>query len=288
MTNPALLFIKLGVIGFCLLTQLLACPTAWSRDPLRIGLTPTFLNERHALMADWQSYLESRLNRPVVFVLRDSYREAMELLRAHKLDAAWLCDCPHVTANPEFRLLATPIFEGRPYYRAYLIVPEEDQATSNIQDLEGKVFAYTDPYSNVGYLSPRYDLWKLGRDPDHYFRRTFYAGSHRKAIKAVVVGVADGASVNSYIWETINKQAPALTGQTRVAARSREYGFPPMVVNRSLPAGTFGDLQRALIEMDKHAVGREVLTRMNLDGFRKPDARIYLPVREMVRTMQER
>jgi phosphonate transport system substrate-binding protein len=50
--------------------------------------------------------------------LRDSYQETMELLHQQRIDVAWLCDCPHVTANPEFRLLVTPLFQGRPYYRA--------------------------------------------------------------------------------------------------------------------------------------------------------------------------
>lgn len=269
---------------------MLAIPpgTARAIEALRIGLTPTFLNERHALMADWRAYLEAEIGRPVAFVLRDSYQETMELLRDGKLDAAWLCDCPHVTANQEFRLLVTPLFQGRPYYRSYLVVPEEDHATARIMDLKGKVFAYTDPYSNVGYLSPRYELRKQGEDPDRFFRRAFHAGSHRKAIEAVAVGVADGASVNSYIWETIHKQAPALTGRTRVAARSQEYGFPPLVVGRAMPARTFHDLQRALIGMNRSAQGLEVLARMNLDGFTKPMPEIYRPVQDMVRFMRDR
>lgn len=259
---------------------------AWAAEPLRIGLTPTFLNERHALIADWRAYLESKIDRPVVFVLRDSYRETMELVRQRQLDVAWLCDCPHVTANPEFRLLATPLFQGRPYYRSYLIVSDEDHATHGIHALKGKVFAFTDPYSNVGYLSPRYEIKKMGGDPDHFFRRTFFAGSHRKAIEAVAVGVADAASVNSYIWETIHKQAPALTGRTRVAARSQEYGFPPFVAGDVMPDNDFRELQKALVEMTQDRRGLEVLAKMNLDGFAVPRPEIYRPVQDIVRFMQ--
>ncbi|OYY92387.1 MAG: hypothetical protein B7Y41_16100 [Hydrogenophilales bacterium 28-61-23] len=255
-------------------------------EPVRIGLTPTFLNERHALMADWRTYLERKMGRPVTFVLRDSYQETMELLHQQHIDVAWLCDCPHVTANPDFRLLATPLFQGRPYYRAYLIVPETDRATRGIFDLKGKVFAYTDPYSNVGYLVPRYEIKKSGVDPEHFFRRTFFTRSQRKAIEAVAVGVADAASVNSYIWETMHRQAPVLTGKTRIAARSQEYGFPPFVADHTFPLQDFRRLQQALIEMSDDARGREVLEKMNLNGFALPQPEIYRDVQDIVRYMK--
>lgn len=264
---------------------LLALP-ARAVEPVRIGLTPTFLNERHALMADWRTYLERKLGRPVIFVLRDSYQETLELLHQRQIDVAWLCDCPHVTANPDFRLLVTPLFQGRSYYRSYLIVPETDQITHGILDLKGKVFAYTDPYSNVGYLVPRYEIKKLGADPERFFRRTFFTRSQRKAIEAVAVGVADAASVNSYIWETINSQAPALTGRTRVAARSQEYGFPPFVADHTFPLQDFRRLQQALIEMSDDARGREVLEKMNLNGFVLPQPEIYRDVQDVVRYMK--
>ncbi len=88
---------------------------AFAGETLRIGLTPTFLNERHALMADWRAYLERKLKRPVAFVLNDSYQQTIELLNQQRLQVAWLCDCPHVTSNRTFRLLVTPRFQGRPF-----------------------------------------------------------------------------------------------------------------------------------------------------------------------------
>jgi phosphonate transport system substrate-binding protein len=257
-------------------------------EPVRIGLTPTFLNERHALIADWRTYLERKLGQPVTFVLRDSYQDTMELLYQRRIDVAWLCDCPHVTANPEFRLLATPLYQGRPFYRAYLIVPETDQTTHSVLDMKDKIFAYTDPYSNVGYLTPRYEIKKSGVDPEHFFRRTFFTRSPRKAIEAVAVGVADAASVNSYVWETMHHHAPALTGKTRIAARSQEYGFPPFVTDHTFPLKDFHRLQQALIEMSSDASGREVLVKMNLDGFVLPQPEIYRDVQEIVRYMQSR
>jgi phosphonate transport system substrate-binding protein len=275
----------LGLIVSTCIFLIQAMPAS-AIEPVRIGLTPTFLNERHALMADWRGYLERKMKQPVIFVLRDNYQETMELLHQRRIDVAWLCDCPHVTANPDFQLLATPLFQGRPYYRSYLIVPESDRTSHSILDLKGRVFAYTDPYANVGHLVPRYEIKKSGADPEHFFRRTFFTRSQRKAIESVAVGVADGAAVNSYIWETMNSQAPALTGKTRVAARSREYGFPPFVADHTFSAKNFRRLQQALLDMASDEQGRAVLKKMNLDGFTLPKPEIYRDVQEIVHFMQ--
>lgn len=254
---------------------------------LRIGLTPIFPQGRYALLARWQDYLGARLGRPVRFITRESYRDTMEQLRHGRLDAAWLCDCPFVTDNPEFRLLATPSFQGSPYYRAYLIVPAEDRRSRGIGDLAGKVFAYADPHSNAGYLTPRHDMLRQGRDPERFFRRTFHAWSHLGAIEAVADGLADGASVNSYIWETLHKQSPMLTTRTRVASKSPEYGFPPLVAGRRLPLAEFEALRGALLAMDGDPDGRELLEKMNLDRFLAPKPEYYQRVRELVRAMAE-
>lgn len=280
MFRICLRLVLFGILVLCLPSRSFAAV-----EPIRIGLTPTFLNERHALIADWRVYLERKLEQPVKFVLRDSYQETLELLRQHNIDVAWLCDCPHVTSNREFRLMATPVFQGRPLYRAYLIVPETDLTTRGILDLKDKVFAYTDPYSNVGYLFPRYELTQAGENPDGYFRRTFFTRSQRKSVEAVAVGVADAASVNSYIWETMNQQAPVLTGRTRIVERSPEYGFPPFVAVNTFPSAKFRRLQKALFDMSSDAGGREVLRKMNLDAFIKPDPDLYREVADIVHFM---
>lgn len=261
---------------------------AEAEDALQIGLTPAFLNERHALIADWRIYLEGKLKRPVNFILRDSYQSTLELLRQKRIDVAWLCDCPHVTANVDFTLLATPLFQGRPYYRSFLIVSDEDKSTRHIKDLNGKVFAYTDPYSNIGFLFPRYEIKLLGAEPERFFRRTFYTRSQRKSIEAVAEGVADAASVSSYIWGAMQHQSPALIAKVRVAERSKEYGFPPFVAARTFPAKDFLELQQALIEMASDKQGREVLNKMNLDGFIAPKDEIYQDVQDIVRFMQNK
>lgn len=82
-------------------------------------------------------------------------------------------------------------------------------------------------------------------------------------------------------------QAPVLTGRTRIAARSEEFGFPPFVADRAFSAGDFRRLQQALFEMSAEADGRAVLEKMNLNGFVMPQPELYRPVSAVVRFMKQ-
>jgi phosphonate transport system substrate-binding protein len=254
----------------------------------RVGMTPAFLNDQHSLLADWRFYLQEKLRTPVEFVQRDSYRETMDLLHLGKLDFAWVCDYPYVYLKKLVKLLAVPLNGGRPYYRSYLIVGADDFLhRTNMRDLKGAVFAFADPYSNTGYLAPRYRIREMGEDPATFFRRTFFTWSHRKVIEAVAKGFAEGGAVDSFVWETLNKLKPELTQGTRIIERSPEFGFPPFVAHRSVAAEDFSRMQRALLEMPNDPTGRHLLDRLNLDGFVAGEPHMYDSVAAMMRAFGE-
>jgi phosphonate transport system substrate-binding protein len=277
------------LIGTGLLAGLMSTGHAFAAGagPLRIGLTPAFLHDRHGLLLEWKVYLEKHLGQPVSFVLRDSYADTMNLIKQRQLDAAWLCDYPYVLMKSQVDLLVTPLNQGRPYYRSLLIVPAGQTRVRSISDLEGKVFAYADPYSNTGYLAPRHAIRKLKREPDTFFRKTFFTWSHRKAVEAVALHLADGAAVDSYVWESLAKIEPDLTARTRIVSRSEEYGFPPVVVLHDLPQEKKQALRQVLLNMNRDATGQSILAKLHLSGFINAEPERYESVEDMVRQAGE-
>jgi phosphonate transport system substrate-binding protein len=250
-------------------------------------MTPAFLHDQHSLLAEWRDFMAASLQRPVEFVQRDSYRETMDLLRLEKLDFAWICDYPYLHLKQEVRLLAVPLYQGQPHYRSYLIVRKSDTQVGSMADLAGSVFAYADPYSNTGYLAPRYEIRQLGRDPATFFRKTFFTLSHRKVVEAVASGLARGGAVDSYIWDTLAYVEPTLAARTRVVWRSPEYGFPPFVSHRSVSAGDFQLMQQHLLGMAKTGAGRRLLEQLHLDGFTTGSPALYDGVARMMRAFGE-
>lgn len=258
-----------------------------ARPLVRMGFTPAFVHDQHALLADWRVYMERRLGFRLEFKQRDSYRETMDLLRLRQIDFAWVCDYPYLHLKDLVRLLAVPLYKGRPYYRSYVIVSAGNKTATGLKDLRNGVFAYADPLSNTGYLSPRYALRRLGEDPQQFFRKTFFTWSHKKVVEAVARGMAQGGAVDSYIWETLDRIDPALTRRTRIVERSPEYGFPPFVAHRDVAPALFEQVRNFMLTMHTDPEGTAILKRLYLDGFTRGDPGLYDGVAEMMRAFGE-
>lgn len=253
--------------------------------PVRVGMTPAFLHDQHSMLAEWKIYLEKELKRPVVFIQRDSYRETMDLIKKGNLDFAWLCDYPYIALGGAVRLLAVASYQQQPLYRSYLIVPSKDTTTKSILDLKGKIFAYADPNSNTGYVVPRHALKMEGIDASTFFRKTFFTWSHSKAIQAVAAGLAQGANVDSYVWDSLQKVDPQLVAKTRIVWKSEPFGFPPIVADHAVSKADFDAFQSALFKMKDDPAGRALLEKLNLDGFVEGTPSLYKSVTTMMRDL---
>lgn len=258
-------------------------PPARSAAPLRFGTTPVFLNEQIGLLDRWQRHLEARLERPVRFVQRSSYREIVDLLLGDGVEVAWLCGHPLVLYEQRLSVVATPRYQGAPLYRSHLIVPATDTSTQQVTDLRGRVFAYSDPLSNSGYLVPRAEIAAIGANASTFFRRSFFTFSHRKVVDAVRAGLADGGAVDGYVWDTMAAQQPTSVAGLRVAWRSAPHGFPPVVARRDWPASELRQFAHTLGDMAHWPEGRAVLQRLNIDGFEAPRTGQFDSIRELLR-----
>ena len=253
--------------GVGALAALTVLPAHGADIPVRIGLTPVFLDDQMSFLSQWRRWLEVKLGRTVVFVQRGSYREVMDLLRAGKLDFAWVCGYPYVRHRQELKLVAVPLWRGGPYYQSYLIVPAEDTRTTTLAGLRGKVFAYSDPDSNSGYLYPRYLLTTQGENPDNFFSRSFFTWAHRKVVEAVGIALAEGGAVDGYVWETLVELHLDLTRTTRVIEHSPPLGYPPFVARSDIPTVELARFRAVLLGMTADPEGMDLLQRLRLDGF---------------------
>jgi phosphonate transport system substrate-binding protein len=190
------------------LALFLVSAIAWAQQvepPLRISLPHALVDRQYNLMGDWRGYLQGKLQRQVEFIVRRNEGDTLDQLRLERLDFAWISDYSFVHLKPQATLLAVPSYKERPYFRSYLITSSHQ---NSLLDLKGAIFAYADPYSNTGYLAPRFDLWKAGRDPNHFFKKTFFTWSHRGVIEAVASGLASAGAVDGYVWDSLEKTQP--------------------------------------------------------------------------------
>lgn len=261
---------------------------ATSAEPLRIGLTPVFLDDQAAFLNRWRAYLSARTGVPVVFVQRASYREISEQINTRQIDVAWMCGYPYMLDRARLKLLAVPLHLGRPVYHSYLIVRDDLPEVGRIEDLVGKVFAFSDPNSFSGSLYPRSLLHDAGLSVESHFRRSFFTWSHRKVVEAVAAGLADGGAVAGYVWDTMARLHPEITARTRVVSRSPAYGFPPFVARADLDPDLVRVVREVFIEMKDDVTGAQLLETLNLDGFVPGDPAMFEPIAIMAERVDPR
>jgi len=129
-------------------------------------------------------------------------------------------------------------------------------------------------------------LARRGETPESYFRETFFTHSHDNSIKAVADGLADGAAVDSLIWEFMNTVDPSDTSRTKIIEKSPPYGIPPIVVHPNLDSDLKQRLKSIflLIHEDEEAV--PLLRHIQIDYFAEGEDSMYESVREMQKWLE--
>ena len=211
-----------------------------------------------------------------------NYGEINELLAKGQIDLAFICSGPYVVGKEKFgfQLVATPEVQNSHFYHSYLIVNKLSEFKT-LQDLRGRVFAFTDPDSNSGKLVPTYWLWQMGERAETFFRKTIYTYSHDNAILAVARGLVDGAAVDGLIWEYYNNKNPIFTSKTRIIRKSEPYGIPPMVASNSIPSELMTKIRSLLFSMHQDPQGQAILKELMIDKFIQPQDNWYDSIRRL-------
>jgi phosphonate transport system substrate-binding protein len=258
-------------------------------ERLRIGLTAVILADQAAFLTRWSDYLSQRVGARVVFAVRDSYQSILDLLFAGQLDAAWICGYPYVRYQADLRLLAVPLYQGQPTYQSYLIRPRPDPGqqptVAEWSDLRGKVFAYSDPLSNSGWLVAQGQFAAAGILPRRDLKRSFFAHGHRNVAEAVAARLAHAGSIDGYVWETMGLQGMSASGRTEVIWKSQFHGFPPLVAPRGAAHPKIDELQHTLLAMERDAAGRALLKALNLDGFIAGAPHLFDSIRKLAQSV---
>jgi phosphonate transport system substrate-binding protein len=231
-------------------------------------------------------FIGRKIGRPVELVQRKTYHEIDQLLGRNEIDLAFICSGPYAGGKEAygFHVLAVPQVQGGHFYRSYLIVNKK-QAYQRLDDLRGRVFAFTDPESNTGRLAPTFWLQQMGEQPERFFSKVIYTYSHDNSILAVGRGLVDGAAVDGLVWEYFQSANPELTRSTRIILKSEPFAIPPVVASREFPLGKRKQIGQVLLAMHLEADGRQILQGLMIDRFIVPPADWFENTREIQKRM---
>lgn len=260
------------------------------QPPLRVAVAAMISpRETFDLYHQLLSYLGDHLDRDLEFVQRKTYAEMNEMLGVGRIDLAFICSGPYVTGKEKygFEALAAPEIRGDHYYQAYLIVNKNSKFES-LTDLKNHSFAFTDPDSNTGKLTPDYWLYEMNERPETFFDRVIYTYSHDNSIMAVARNLVDAASVDGLVWEYYHAKGSPLTANTRVIKKSEPYGIPPLVASASLPINIREQIRHLLFSMHEDPKGKKVLMELMIDRFTPFHDEWYESIRHIYRKISQR
>ncbi|MBI2759136.1 MAG: phosphate/phosphite/phosphonate ABC transporter substrate-binding protein [Chloroflexi bacterium] len=264
--------------------QPLPTPEGYKEVPLRVAvaavISPKGTVESYA---PFLKYLERKLKRPVVLIQRRTYLEINDLIEHGEVDLAFVCTSAYVEGQAAFgmELLVAPQVNGRTTYNSVLIVPANSQ-TKSMANLRGKVFAFTDPISLTGRVYPTYLVQQLGSTPEQFFARAFFTYGHDEAIRAVASKLADGAAVDSLVYEYAVARDPSLAEKVKVILRSPDFGIPPVVVSPSIRPQVKEELRALFLGMGGDPDAQEALSAIGVDRFVLIEDGVYDSARALV------
>jgi phosphonate transport system substrate-binding protein len=128
---------------------------------------------------------------------------------------------------------------------------KKDSTATKVEDLKGKNLCLVDPNSTSGNNVPRFAMNKLGIDPDKFFSKVVYSGSHENALIAVQQGTCDAA----FNWYNDERESNMLRMERKNMIKSADFKLifkSDQIVNS--PIAVLSDMPADLKKSIKDAI----------------------------------
>jgi phosphonate transport system substrate-binding protein len=177
------------------------------------------------------------------------------------------------------------------YYSVFYV--KADSPYKTIDDLKGKNLGLVDPNSTSGNNVPRYALNKMKINPETFFGRVTYAGSHENAVIALQQGTVDVAANwwnsedDSNLTRMVKKNL-AKKDDFRIIYKSDLIPNSPYAYLASLPPDLKAAIVKAFDEAPvKAKAAFDKLSDGKDKGFTKVDTKYYEPVVELIKFIDQ-
>jgi len=227
------------------------------------------------------AYLQKELGIKVKLVTPTDYAGVIVGMAHKHIDVAYLgpksyCEAAK-RANAEALVVEVDAEAGIPGYYGYVLT-KKGSRLKTLADIKGKKWAFTDPNSTSGTLVPTVMFANKGINPQTYFSRVVYSGSHEASILSVKNGRVDAASTNNLDYNRgLGKQWDKNT--FNIIWKSKLIPGSPMAVRKDLPESLKMAIKGAFISYDNKAN----LAKMKILGYAPAKDSLYDGVRDMIK-----
>ncbi|MBU1418744.1 MAG: phosphonate ABC transporter substrate-binding protein [Proteobacteria bacterium] len=226
-------------------------------------------------------HLEKELGIKVKLQVAGDYAGVITGMQHGHIDIAYLGPKSYVEAATRAGAEAVAVekdVNGTPGYHG-LIITKAGSGLKRLEDLKGKTWAFTDPHSTSGTLVPTVYFNQINIDPQTYFSRVIYSGSHEASILSVKAGKIAAASTNDLDFDRgLGKQWKE--DDFNVIWTSALIPGSPMTVRSDLPSSLKMAVKGAFISYDD----KEGLGKLKISGYAPGNDSMYDPIRTLIAT----
>ncbi len=215
-----------------------------------------------------------------------SYAAVIEAMGAGKVDIGWLATLSYVLAKEKYDvdLLLIVVRFGSPFYRGQIMV-RADSGINTLADLKGKTMAFVDPASTSGHLYPKALLKEQGHNPETFFSKTVFAGSHNAVVLSLLKGEVDAGAAYDGIRAAVAKSFPEVFNKVKVIAYTPEIPNDTVSARKGLPLEIKNKIREGLKYIAKTPEGKKALKQVyGISGLVDLDA-FFDPVRDASRVL---
>ena len=177
------------------------------------------------------------------------------------------------------------------YYSVFYV--KADSPYKTVEDLKGKNLGLVDPNSTSGNNVPRFALNKMKINPETFFGKVTYTGSHENAVIALQQGTVDIAANwwnsddDSNLTRMVNKNL-AKKDDFRIVYKSDLIPNSPFAYLSNLPPDLKAAILKAFLEAPTKAKAAfDKLSDGKDKEFVKVDAKYYEPVVELIKFIDQ-
>ena len=203
------------------------------------------------------NYLQKELGTKVTLRIANDYAAIIEGQRAGNIHIGMYGPASFARARVtgvkvDAFAIETNLDGTKGYHSVFYV--KKDSPYQKIEDLKGKNLGLVDPNSTSGNNVPRFVLDKMKIDPETFFSKVVYTGSHENAIIALQQGTVDVAA-NWWNDETesnllrMDRKKMAKADDFRIIYKSEQIVNSPMAYLSDLPDDLKAKIRDAVLNL---------------------------------------
>lgn len=281
---------KFSVLVFLLSLSLVlvACGDK-ETDTLVMGFVPSQDSENIAdTVKPLADKLSEELGVKVEGRVMTNYNSLVEGMGSNQIQIGFIPAFGYVLANEQYdvEVILKSMRNGSATYKAQYVV-RTDSGIDSLEDLEGKIWTFSDKGSTSGYLFPakqlmeKFDLKTATELESEFFSNVLQAGSHDTAALSVLDGDADVATTFDDVRDTLEKDYPEIKNDLKIIDYTVEIPNDTISVTKELSDDLVKQIREALMSFNDDPDMIKIMNDVyNWDGITEAEDKEYQVVKD--------